>query len=305
MIGLSSCWCSGKTEDGLGLLDMLLRTGLKQIELEYRITAKMYQQMKPQLKKRNPQVVSIHNFFPVPEILPKRGMGGGDAFLLSSEDKEERKQAIKYTRRGIQIANDLEAKVVVLHLGKVEIPSEMKQLFRLYDENEIDSPEGKAFIEQKRKERLKKRAKHLGSVMFSLEELIKEALKQNILLGIENAYRINAIPDFDEIGLFLQEFQGAPMGYWHDVGHAQVKENLGWHNHLQLLKAYKDSIIGIHLHDIKGYKDHLAPGIGEFDFSILKDYLPEDGIKIIEVHEETSEEELLNGISFLREMGLG
>ena len=287
------------------MLDMMRRTGLEQIELEYRITAKMYQQMKPLLKKGNPQVVSIHNFFPVPEIFPKRDMGGGDAFLFSSEDKEERKQVIKYTRRAIQIANDLEAKVLVLHLGKVEMPSKMKQLFFLYDEKKINSPQGKAFIEQKRKERLKKRAKHLDSVMFSLEELIKEALKQNILLGIENGYKINSIPDFDEIGFFLQEFHGAPLGYWHDVGHAQVKENLGWHNHLQLLKAYKDSIIGIHLHDIKGYKDHLAPGIGEFDFSILKDYVPEDGIKILELQEETSEEELLNGISFLQEIGLG
>lgn len=305
MIGISTCWRSGKTEDGFELLDMMCRSGLSRIELEYRITAEMYEQIKPILKQRNPQVVCVHNFFPVPEIFPKRNMGGGDAFFLSSPDVEERIKAIKYTKRTIQIANDLEATAVVLHLGKVEMPSGMKQLFRFYDDNLIESTEPQAFIEQNRRERQNKRAKFLDNVMFSLEEILKEALRQNIILGIENAFKINGIPDFDEIGLFLEKFKGAPLGYWHDVGHAQVKQNLGWHNHLQLLDTYKDSIIGIHLHDIKGYKDHLAPGLGEFDFSLLKQHIPENSIKIIEVHEETTEEELLNGISFLKERGFG
>ena len=130
MIGISTCWRSGEKENGLELIDTMLRTGLKQIELEYRITGEMYVQMKPKLKMKNPQVLSIHNFFPVPDVLPNRNMGGGSAFSLSSLDEEERRLAITYTKKTIQAANDLEAKAVVLHLGNVDIPSGMKELFQ-------------------------------------------------------------------------------------------------------------------------------------------------------------------------------
>jgi sugar phosphate isomerase/epimerase len=303
MIGISTCWRSAKTENGLELIDMMRQSGLEHIELEYRITNEMYWKMRPMLKKKNPEVVSIHNYFPIPDIFPHRNMGGGSAFPLSSLDKEERRLAIKYTKQTIQIANDLEAKAVVLHLGNVEMNSGMMELFRLFDDKLIDSPEGQAFIQTKKKERKKKRDKHLDSVSLCLDKIIEEAMKLGILLGIENAYKINGIPDIDEIGLFLEKFNGAPIGYWHDVGHGQAKENLGWHNHSYLLKTYKDYMIGIHLHDIIGYGDHLAPGLGKFNFSSLNEYVNENIIKIIEVNDETSEKDLQNGIDFLRKHG--
>lgn len=305
MIGISTCWRSSKTEDGLELIDMMRKSGLEHLELEYRITNEMYEQMSPLLKKKSPQVVSIHNYFPVPDIFSNRNMGGGSVFPLSSLDKEQRILAIKYTKLTIQIANDLEAKAVVLHLGNVEMPSGMGELFRLYDENLINTQEAQTFIENKKEERRQKRGKHLDSVLFCLDEIVKEALKQNVLLGIENAYKINGIPDVDEIGLLLGKFRGAPIGYWHDVGHGQSKENLGWHNHCQLLEEYKDDMIGIHFHDIVGHEDHLAPGLGEFNFSSLHRYMPKNIIKIIEVKDETPEKDLQHGIDLLIKYGFG
>ncbi len=97
--------------------------------------------------------------------------------------------------------------------------------------------------------------------------------KKGVFLGIENRFHFHEIPDFEEIGLILKTFQGAYIRYWHDVGHARVQENLGIIGHNDLLEAYSEKIIGIHLHDVRGLKDHLAPGQGEIDYEEIKPFL--------------------------------
>ena len=64
-------------------------------------------------------------------------------------------------------------------------------------------------------------AKHLDAVLFSLDKLNREAEKRKAyFLGVENRYYLHEIPDFDEIGMVLREFEGGKLRYWHDVGHA-------------------------------------------------------------------------------------
>ena len=43
--------------------------------------------------------------------------------------------------------------------------------------------------------------------------------------------------------------------------------------HRDYLERYQQNLLGLHLHDIKGTQDHLAPGTGDFDFSVLKPYI--------------------------------
>ena len=91
------------------------------------------------------------------------------------------------------------------------------------------------------------------------------------------------------------------MGYWHDVGHAQVNENLSLIPPGSLLKNYGDRLIGIHLHDTAGLEDHLAPGTGEIDFTLLKSYLKSDTLTVLELKPQTPEFEVIQGIRFIRE----
>ena len=63
MLGISTCWWHNRTERGDEIMGDILKLGLNGVELEYRITDYMYQQMRPQLK-RDLKVLSIHNFFP-------------------------------------------------------------------------------------------------------------------------------------------------------------------------------------------------------------------------------------------------
>ena len=303
MIGLSTAWQSAKIDSGKELLDVILETGVEAVELDYRVTAPMFDEMRSSFKKGILKVLSIHNFFPLPEGLA-RDRASGDLFLLSSTDKEEREEAIKYTIKTIRLADDLEAKAVVLHLGKVEMEFDPRRFFELYNQKNVNSSEGREFIEKQKTLRKEKRGKFLDSVFFGLEKLNKEAEKRGILLGVENRYYFHEIPDGEEMGIILEKFEGSNIRYWHDVGHATVQEKLGFLNHKSLLESHRDYLVGCHLHDSTGYDDHFAPGAGEVNYVLVKSFITEDTIKIMEVHPKVSRKEIQEGFAFLKDNGI-
>lgn len=285
------------------MVDEIIELGLEGVELEYRITHSMYHEMKPRLKRSLP-VLSVHNIFPIPEGLDP-DIASGDLFLLSSTDSEQRSRALKYTIRTIEHAHDLEAKAVVLHLGRVDMPNPTEEFSNLYHSGKLHEKEALAFIDAQRRARQAMHLKNLDAVLLSLEKLNNEAEKRGVFLGIENRYHFHEIPNLEEIGIILKTFQGGQIRYWHDLGHAQVQENLGILCHNDLLEDYSDEIIGIHLHDVRGLKDHLAPGQGEIDYQKIKSLLNPSIIKILELNpDRVNREDLLEGVRLIQESGL-
>jgi sugar phosphate isomerase/epimerase len=303
VLGISTCWWSGNGLRDRGLVQDILDLGFKDVELEYRINESFYRELKSDIK-RSLTVLSIHNFFPKPADLNDKS-GSGDLFLMSSIDRDERLSAIYYSTRTIEHANDLEARAVVLHLGRVDMPNPKADFFRLYETGKIDEAEGLAFIEQQRQIRKNKRQKNLDAVLFCLEKLNKEAEKNDIFLGVENRYYFHEIPEFEEISIIMNEFEGGNIRYWHDAGHANALEKLGVCRQKDLLQAYSGNMIGIHLHDIKGLEDHLAPGQGDMDFEEIRPFIKPSIIKILELHSGVKRDALLKGAEFLRRMDLG
>ena len=302
MPGISTVWKSGKIKEGRKLLECLSALGFKNIELEYRISVETYREIKQYLAEdENLKISSIHNFFPIPEITEG---GGADVFLLSSEDKEERALAVKYTIKTMQIAAELGARAVVLHLGYVLMERIMENLFELYDAGKVNSDEYKKALEEFRALRERKKGKSFDMLLLSMEELVKAAEKLDVYLGIENRYSFREYPNHEEIGTIFEKFGNGHIGYWHDVGHAKVHENLNIIKPNQLLEAYGKYLLGVHLHDVKGYSDHHVPGAGEMDFDLLKKYLKKDTIKVLEIHPRETEKDLMDGVDFLRDIGI-
>ena len=301
MLGISTVWQSGKIKNGEELLRKIYKLGIGALELEYRIDEETYKQMKPFLKNGKLKILSVHNFFPVSDILET---GSGDAFLLSSPEEDERKKAVEYTIRTIEHANDLEARAVVLHLGNTGMDSYKREFFEFYDDGEINSERFLKFLDEIKSERNKAKARFFDAVLFSLEKLNKTAEKENVMLGIENRYYFHQIPDFEEMEMIFRKFNGSNICYWHDVGHAETWQNLGLKKHEDWLKGYGEKLLGIHLHDCEGYRDHKAPGNGKVDFEMIKKYLKPETIKIIEVEPEVTDESLKEGIVYLKNVGI-
>jgi len=303
VIGLSTVWTSGAARSGDDLLSPILDLGFTAVELEYRITEQLYQEIIPRIRGNEIQILSIHNYFPVPPILPPE-RASGDCFSLSSLDREERAKGVFYTSRTIEHAHDLGAQAVVLHLGRVETDLPRNGLQQLYREGTWEA-EGAELLQREREARGQKRDPHLDALLFSLDRIVKRAEKLGVALGIENRYYFQEMPDKEEIGIILEQFRGAPIGYWHDTGHAAVFETLGILQHEELLQRYAPHLVGIHLHDALKLDDHKPPGKGEIAFEMIKKYIPEGAIKIMEIHPPAKGQEIVDGLAFLQEKGIG
>lgn len=300
MLGISTCWWGNRSLRGDEIVSEILELGIEGVELEYRLTNRIYQEMRPQLNEAV-TVLSVHNFFPKPQDSPDK-KASGDFFLLSSTSNSERSMAVKYSVRTIEHARDLGARAVVFHLGRVDMPNPTKSFIRLYREGKMGQSEGLTLIDEQRRIRQARHRKNLDAVLFSLEELNRVAEEKKIFIGIENRCHFFEIPDFEEIETILKEFEGGKVRYWHDVGHAIVQENLGILPQKDLLEAYSEMMIGIHLHDVRGIDDHLSPGQGEMDYGQVMPFLKPSLIKILEIHSKVERKELLRGIQFIKDI---
>ena len=302
MFGISTCWWHNRVIHGEEIAKGALELGLDGIELEYRITETRYRQMRPKLE-RDLSVLTIHNYFPHPENLPN-AKPSGDLFLLSSLDTDERLKAVRYSIRTTEYAHDLGAKAVILHLGRVDMPNPISEIRALLEKGRSHRDEHLAFINRQRRERRSVHQRHLDAVLFSLDALNREAEHKGLFLGIENRYHLHEIPDFDEIATILEQFRGGNIRYWHDMGHAFAQESMGIIPQKDLLTAYSEMLIGIHIHDAEGLDDHRAPGQGKVDFDQIKSFLKPSHIKILEVHSDVSEKDLREGIQHLKSLGI-
>jgi sugar phosphate isomerase/epimerase len=144
---------------------------------------------------------------------------------------------------------------------------------------------------------------HLEAVKKSLLDLLEYAMRFSIRLGLENCHRYLDIPTPDEMGILLDLAEPDRLGFIYDVGHAQALDRLGFFLHEEWLKRYSSRIIGVHLHDVKGVKDHYAPGLGEIDYDQVAAYLPENAFRTCELQPAMTSEQVMNGLKILADHG--
>jgi hypothetical protein len=95
------------------------------------------------------------------------------------------------------------------------------------------------------------------------------------------------------------------VGYWHDVGHAEVNQRLGFTPHEEWLSRFSHKMIGVHLHDVIGISDHRPPGKGNVNWGMVAKYLPREAIRTCEIAEWNEEEEIQGVVDFLRGKNIG
>ena len=297
-LGISTVWCS-KAQTAEQLLAPLRELEVDGLEIEYRVPESTFRELVPLLRKDNIQVLSLHNYCPHPERY--RNMASrGDLFSLSSLDKDERAQAVKWTSRTLEWAEELQARAVVLHLGEVDLGKEEnpRDLYKKVRHSIIGEHALNTIINRHLAIRYERANKYLDAVFFSLDRLDREAERRGILLGIENRYFYHQIPNCEEIGAILKRFGSSR--YWHDVGHGNSQEQLGIHPHLEPLKIYRSHLLGVHLHDAVGLEDHMGLGEGNINFEEIGQLLPPEALRILELRPETTLSHVQESIRYVR-----
>ena len=79
--------------------------------------------------------------------------------------------------------------------------------------------------------REKKKAKYCDLAYEMLERIAEQSRLRGIKLGIEIRESLEEIPIDTDWDFFFQRFEDPNICYWHDIGHAQIKENLGFIHH--------------------------------------------------------------------------
>ena len=243
-------------------------------------------------------IPSIHA--PCPNIRHISGQSAAE--LFASTDEAERTWAVSRVKATIDLALHLMARAVVLHAGRIDVSQTLERRLRdLYPEDKNPSEYEQAKT-QLAAARARKQPANFAAARRSLEEVVPYAQAAGIQLGLETRYHCCEIPNLEEMHTLLTDFPET-VYYWHDTGHAQNQENLGFTPHEEWLRAFGSRTLGVHFHDIRGLKDHLIPGMGEIDFGMVASYLPDQAIRTCEFDYPFSEEEMTTGVEFLRKMG--
>jgi sugar phosphate isomerase/epimerase len=280
-------WNALRQPDGAALLDELKELGFDAIELSRHLTREQIEQIKPHLA--NTQICSIHNFCPVLHG-SLQSEAENDPIHLASLDADTRNEAVKQTIRTMELAVEIEVPIVVLHLGKVDTYDRSYLMYDFYEYGEREFEAFGAKVVEATEWRKRKEAKHQDAVLFSLDTLNETALRMDVYLAIENRPRYHQIPNFDEVGLFLETFKGSNMRYWHDVGHAMLQERVGLCWSQRWLETYAENLIGVNLHDLKDLEAYHPPGSGDLDFKEILSEIPPDTPTVLEVRDAPPEQ---------------
>jgi sugar phosphate isomerase/epimerase len=269
--------------------------GFDTVELSFALSKDMVDEIRHIYNDGEIKISSLHNMCPIPAEM-ERSKATPDHYSMSSLHEDERKQACEIAANTIIYARSLGAKAVVLHTGFVNVRDRLRELASaFYDKVEYNRIKSEMIRDREAVKR-----PYIDSLIRSLKELSPIAVSNGIALAVETRYHHRDIPLIDEYDEIFSHFLPGQLFYWHDVGHGEAFERLGLARHEDYLKRFQNRLIGFHLHDIIGLiNDHNAPGVGTFDFSILKPYVKKDTIKVIEAHRPATAEELRQGVELL------
>ena len=237
------------------------------------------------------KIQTLHNYCPVPTSIFRPDP---NCYEFSDARPNMRALAVKASQDTIRHAAKFGAKAVVFHLGSAGPYGVSRKLKTIYDNGGfLTRPYTEIKVEavKKRKETFKVVWPRVHECLKPLVELAGE-LKMK--LGFEIRQEFEEFPHEEEFPEILDAFPADVVGYWHDFGHSQCKEFLGWHDHVETVRLRAPRLFGCHIHDCRRpQEDHLPLGHGEIAFSALLPLLPENAIGVLELAPGTPEEQVI------------
>lgn len=294
MIAFSTCWNSSRHTDGAEMLREIVDLGFDHIELGHGIRISLMPGIQKMFESGKIKFSSLHNFCP----LPVEVMGASpDCYQFSSANPRERERAVKQTLQTIDFAERLGAPFVVMHLGEVSMKPITDALIKLIRKNDLLS---RKYVREKIRAVKKREAAapvYLERVKDCLRRIIDYATAKNVKLGLEGRRGYEEIPSEREFPALLDELNSPQVGYWHDFGHIQIKENLSFVNHEEWLKTIGPRALGCHVQDcIWPAQDHQPPFAGDVDLAKLVPLLPKSCVWVWEMSPRKTVDEIRRSV---------
>jgi len=290
MIACSTSW-NQKNHDDIGdAVREILDLGFDGVELGHGIHAPDIEKLLKLRERLDFRVSSLHCFCPAP---PESRTGNPNSYQFTSHRAGVRERAVTLVNRTIDTARKFGARCVVVHAGNIHTMKVTPELLKLLEEGKLL---GKRYAKVKLDAVLARERKielYMRRTLDCLAAIAEHAATMNILVGIENRQDFEDMPAEWEFEEMFRRLDAPHVGYWHDFGHAQIKHNLGFIDHVQWLDRIGSCTFGAHVHDVQWpVKDHLAPFMGEVRFEALIPKLPSDADFIFEMTRDVKAEEV-------------
>jgi sugar phosphate isomerase/epimerase len=300
MYSFSTCWNSHRHTDGRAMLREIHELGFAHAELSHGIRLSLVPGILDAVDAGEIKISSVHNFCPLPMGVQH---AAPNLYQFSAEGESDRQLAVKHTLKTFEFAARVKAPLVVLHLGSIEMKDYSGKLGRVLESDGKNSPKFEKLRDEALKTREAKKEKFFARMKETLRTILPEAEKRGLKLGCENRQALEELPLDGDFENFLREFTSPAITYWHDTGHAQIKENLGVIQHTKFLESLAPRLAGFHIHDVVfPDRDHSAPGSGVIDFAALKRFVKPQHIKVFEFGPSMPPETAQNGIAYIKKI---
>jgi sugar phosphate isomerase/epimerase len=300
MYSLSTCWNSHRHADGRALLREVRELGFEYAELSHGTRITLLPGILDAVAAGEMKISSLHNFCPLPMGVT---YAAPNLFQFSAERPRERELAVRYTLKTLEFATRVNAPLVVLHLGRIEMKDYTARLKKLLEQGRKDSPQYQKLCAEVSRKREAKKEKFVERVYDSLRKILPEAEARGLKLGVENREALEEIPLETDFPFLFRDFTSPALAYWHDTGHAQIKENLGFIHHALHLEALADRLAGFHIHDTQfPARDHAPPGTGTVDFAALRPMVKPEHLKVFEFSPALTPEQVKHGVAHVKRL---
>ncbi|MFQ3621584.1 MAG: sugar phosphate isomerase/epimerase [Spirochaetales bacterium] len=295
-IALSTMWGIKRFPQLKDFFSTAESIGFSRFELNHGVTS----QMLTGLDGRT--ITSVHE--PCPADISVEALREKN-YLISALTSIERGKGIEAIQRSIDLAKNLGAPLVIVHPGRVEMDTGIEDSLRnLYRAGNKGTEAYRALIVKYRQERNRQALQNLKAVKESLKELLEYAIDRGICLGLENRYYYHEIPTPEELEELLSLAPPEHLGFWYDVGHAEVLDRLGLIPHSEWLERFSHRIVGVHFHDVEGIDDHKPAGYGTVPWDSILSFLPRGIPVTCEFQNTWSAQEIQEGAQYLQRKGI-
>jgi sugar phosphate isomerase/epimerase len=308
-LSLSTCWCSARHTDGYEMVKEMLGLGFKRIELSHGVRLSLVPGVLQAVEEGIVEISSVHNFCPLPGSVQH---AAPNLYQPSAPDVRERNLWYRYSMQTLDFALKVGADRIVMHSGRVSFFffSAEGRLDKWIDASEISAHEltdSKAFLKRRDKAmRAIRRAakKAIPRIRENYKKLLPEVKERGLKLCLENREGMQEMPidgDYDDFLASLEEPEHAV--YWHDVGHAQIKHQLGLLDHRAHLEKMAPRLAGFHLHDVtQSGRDHQVPGTGTIDFQMISEFVRPEHTLVLELSPRLTTEEVVAARQYIGEV---
>ena len=242
-------------------------------------------------------ISSLHNFCPLPMGV---NFAAPNLYQFSAERPRERELAQRYTLKTIEFAARVQASVVVLHSGSIDMKNYTDKLLKLAEHREAAPEKYARLCAEADQKREAKKGPFVERMNEALKQLIPAAEAHGVKMGLENRQSLEELPLDSDFQFLFRELASPTVGYWHDTGHGQIKENLGFLQHAMQVETLRDRLLGFHINDVQfPGRDHQAPGTGTVDFAALKPFVTPEHFKVFELSPSLPVEAVRRGVEHL------